>query len=127
MKWCPRCERELELAAFPPNAGRRDGLSGYCRECRATYNREREARYRAAVIALLGGECVRCFIADPRVLAIDHIGGGGSAARRRGGRKQTQFYKDVLAAPDGYQLLCHNCNWVKRLEEDPAAVSPAVV
>lgn len=56
-------------------------------------------------------------LSDPRVLAIDHRNGGGGV-QRRAGLKQAKLYRYVLSHVDEFQLLCHNCNWIKRLEED---------
>lgn len=77
-------------------------------------DRERDMRLRKAALAYLGGSCVRCGFSDPRALQIDHIDGGGRAEHRViGGRG---ISKKVLDGAEGYQLLCANCNWIKRHE-----------
>jgi hypothetical protein len=80
----------------------------------AKKSREYQAKIRANVIAFLGGKCIRCSFSDPRALQIDHRYGGGTAARRS--ESWGKFYKIVLANPHPYQLLCANCNWIKRVE-----------
>jgi hypothetical protein len=78
---------------------------------------KRRIRLRAAVIAFLGGKCAGCDVDDVRVLQLDHIAGGGSADRKRKGG-WLAMYRRVLAGAVGYQLLCANCNWIKRYERD---------
>lgn len=74
--------------------------------------RKYRARLRAAVVAALGGRCVQCGFTDVRALQIDHVAGGGVRERRTIG-----YYgicQRVLRGSKGYQLLCANCNWIKR-------------
>lgn len=67
-----------------------------------------------AVFDLLGHACARCGFSDLRALQIDHVNGDGAKER---GRNQA-FYKRILADDGGrYQILCANCNWIKRHEE----------
>jgi hypothetical protein len=80
--------------------------------------RNRARALRRDVLEKLGGECSVCGISDYRVLQIDHINGGGSQDRKNIGHNHT-FLKIVLD-DDGskYQLLCANCNWIKRFENN---------
>ncbi len=62
-----------------------------------------------------GVKCVRCNFSDPRALQIDHIYGGG--------RKEIKKFKDnkkylehIKTNLENYQILCANCNWIKRYE-----------
>lgn len=84
------------------------------RRYRAAYWRENQidARVRAAAIALLGGKCVRCGFSDARALQLDHIHGAGIRDRR----STTTRYRAVLKGSTDFQLLCANCNWIKRCE-----------
>jgi RNase P subunit RPR2 len=74
-------------------------------------------RQRKQIVEHLGGVCAKCGFSDPRALQIDHINGGGHEKRMEG---QYWFilYRDVLADVnrERYQLLCANCNWIKRFE-----------
>ena len=72
-------------------------------------------KLRANVIELLGGKCVVCGFNDPRALQIDHIHGGGTRETAEIGIRG--IYRKILKNPDGYQLLCSNCNWIKRYEQ----------
>jgi len=69
---------------------------------------------RLNIIEFLGGKCIYCGFSDYRALQIDHINGHGcNEFARLGARK---FYKKVKEHPELYQLLCANCNWIKRYE-----------
>jgi len=85
-------------------------------------NRARRTKYhanlRAKVIALLGGKCAKCPFTDPRALQVDHINGGGAKERRTKGTRGNSGvnHKILSGQTEGYQLLCANCNWIKRIE-----------
>jgi len=67
----------------------------------------------------LGGSCAQCGFTDIRALQIDHKNGDGSAQRREIGGLH-RMYRDILKNPVPYQLLCANCNWIKRYENGEA-------
>lgn len=82
---------------------------------------------RDAVIAHLGGRCSNLACSwidsdgsrgctDTRCLQIDHVLGDGAKRRKDPSEHGTVFYRKVLASVPGeeYQLLCANCNWIKR-------------
>jgi hypothetical protein len=85
-------------------------------------------RWKAAVHAALGGKCAHCGFQDSRALQIDHVNGDGYKDAKRapncaGGRTRKYgslgtYYKIVVQQADSgrYQLLCANCNWIKRDE-----------
>lgn len=82
-------------------------------------NSERTKRIRNCLIALLGGKCIHCGFLDIRALQIDHINGGGSKERKQKGfSNSATFYKKAIGSieqnENKYQLLCANCNWIKR-------------
>lgn len=86
------------------------------REKRRTQTRNRVIKWRKKVIDKLGGCCTICGYSDVRALQIDHINGGGRIDRNG---KVTAFYKKVLMDNKGiYQLLCANCNAIKRIENN---------
>lgn len=69
------------------------------------------------VLAKLGNKCVRCGFSDVRTLQIDHVYGYGNKELRELGFNRSKFYKKVLAdTEENYQLLCANCNWIKKSE-----------
>lgn len=63
-----------------------------------------------------GSKCIRCGFSDIRSLSIDHIDGFSCLwpSKRRG----TELYRWLIKRhfPKGFQLLCMNCQWIKRFE-----------
>ena len=59
-------------------------------------------------------------ITDTRILVIDHINGGGCKQKRELGVQGAQFYRWLMKHnfPKGYQIICHNCNWIKKWEQN---------
>lgn len=73
-------------------------------------------RRRSAILELLGGTCNKCGFSDERALQIDHVNGGGRDDKARFSSTSI-YYKHILEVEGkGYQLLCANCNWIKRHE-----------
>lgn len=61
--------------------------------------------------------CKECGFSDIRALSIDHILGGGAQHRLKVGVKTgTHFYHWLKKQgyPEGYQVLCMNCQFIKR-------------
>lgn len=85
-------------------------------------------RRRQESLAHLGGCCVKCGMADQRALQIDHVQGGGSKELRSEDFKYSDYFKRLLSEPPGttYQLLCANCNWIKRHENDEIVGVPRI-
>ena len=94
----------------------KDKLSGYMRK----YNQ----KLRLLVIEKLGGKCSNPYSIDHLgfekeedyviCLQVDHINGGGNKEFKRIGK--SAIYRKVLKDSTGYQLLCANCNWLKRFK-----------
>lgn len=103
-----RAERRRRIATGTQKGGR-------SRSGRETTLLARAAR--AQILALLGGRCRRCSFSDARALQIDHVDGGG---KRDAGKGGLHYYRRVLKSLKReeirYQLLCANCNWIKRAE-----------
>ena len=65
------------------------------------------------VIKFLGGKCIRCGFSDWRALQVDHVNGGGSHESTN----SYEFLSRVLQeGAKEFQLLCANCNSIKRIE-----------
>ena len=76
-------------------------------------------RMKKAIHALLGGKCSRCGFEDSRALQIDHINGGGVAEIKTiKGNYLRLVLQSVSKGENKYQLLCANCNWIKRVENN---------
>ena len=82
---------------------------------------ERQQRLRRQINDKLGGRCARCQNDDERVLQIDHVHGNGQKELRQGrGGGLAYYYRVVRDRTGKYQLLCANCNVIKRVVEKEA-------
>lgn len=115
-KWCPGCERERPVRFFNHDMQAADRVTKECADCRSkTRSTLYSERRRKFVQDEMGGECERCgFSDDWRALQIDHVNGGGSAESI--GSSESAKYQRVRDNPEKYQLLCANCNAIKRIE-----------
>src|ERR1700691_1366839 len=87
------------------------------------YPRQVWRRRRERVFAIYGAVCVKCGFADKRALQLDHVQDDGHKHRitRKDGRRTTDCKRAWTEAakgyqPDKFQILCANCNWIKREE-----------
>lgn len=85
------------------------------------YEREYQKKYRSKVrdeaIIHYGGKCAKCGIDDFRILQIDHIKDDGYKHRKEIKTWQFPMWLKKHDYPKGYQILCCNCNWLKRYEK----------
>lgn len=84
------------------------------RERRIASRRENYQRIREALLVHYGGSpprCACCHESEKLFLTLDHINGGGNKQVRELGGPIT-FYRWLIAQgfPEGYQILCFNCN-----------------
>jgi hypothetical protein len=91
------------------------------REREMLKQRKRHHALRTKAIERLGDKCVLCGFDDMRTLQIDHINGGGTAENKAIG--QMGVHKRILSMLEEelrqeYQLLCANCNWIKKYEKN---------
>jgi len=92
---------------------------------------ENSKRYRLKrkreIFQLLGNKCANPFnlphpdwCNDPKILQIDHIRGNGYKKRKACGCNPYKIYNEILReimiGSKDYQLLCPNCNWLKRIK-----------
>lgn len=102
--------------------------NSYCRPCNNLYKKrwyhahpeqariakeKSDTKLRLAVIRALGSECKHCGNTDIRCLQIDHIDGGGHQERKAIGHRGI-CRKILKGNIKKYQLLCANCNWIKK-------------
>ena len=90
------------------------------------YNRKYLTERRLKIIELLGGKCKICNFSDWRALQIDHINGGGHK-EYKGTDSPYIYYGKILKNPDKekYQILCANCNWIKRYVNNETNIKKA--
>lgn len=117
-KRCSRCDTVKASLEFHRNAGRHDGLSVYCSPCLRAFNQEHHRTMRLKAIEHLGGECLHCgYLDDDRALVFDHVEGGGLAERKSGVVGVGTFRAVLVDTVDRYQLLCANCNQIKKVDK----------
>ena len=84
--------------------------------------KKRQESLKKELYCLLGNKCVQCGFSDARALQIDHINNDGYEERKLLGKLDSiGRNKYILSQPikeirKKYQLLCANCNWIKRFE-----------
>lgn len=89
-----------------------------------TTRKNRRQEWRMELLALFGNKCNRCGFSDRRALQIDHINGGGTKENRSmHGTQRSRYFliqaeEDIETFLSKYQLLCANCNWIKRYENN---------
>lgn len=88
----------------------------------AVIRRIKQRERRRYVLERFGNVCNICGFSDWRALQIDHINGGGKQEVKQIG-SNAAFYKILVDMPtkelkSKYQVLCANCNWIKRYENN---------
>lgn len=118
MKICAHRRIEQDNENFKIDRGRKDGRYPYCRKCDSDFERTRKVRYRREILTHLGDTCVLCGFSDARALHVDHVNGHGRIERLS--MPRYAYMKKVLGSIPGkdYQLLCANCNAIKKVEND---------
>jgi len=96
------------------------------RERGRKYSKKRREKIKIELFEFLGNKCSNpnCLIPngcrDVRALQIDHVHGYGLTHRKETRTKSDTFYfrilREVKAGSKDYQLLCANCNWIKKFE-----------
>lgn len=136
MKLCPVCKIEKPLDDFNKNKTKKDKLDYRCKQCKRKWrleklkdqeyaisnrlrHQQRTKRIRNDVINEYGGKCVNCGINDYRILCIDHVNNDGYMERKNNPNtlKIYLFLERIGCPKDRYQLLCHHCNFLKRLNK----------
>ena len=78
---------------------------------------QRRKDRREAVLEHYGGRCACCGEDEQCFLAIDHTDGEGNTHRKEINKYGSTFFKWLIDKdfPEGFQVLCHNCNMGKHL------------
>jgi len=134
-KICTVCGNTLPLTDFYKEKRVKDGRYAKCKKChieitqgRFNANKEKHRNYgrvkslkrKMKLVKKFGGKCACCGFDDWRALQIDHINGGGSRHRSefKSGNSYVKYLLELSGEEIGksYQMLCANCNWIKRYE-----------
>ena len=80
-------------------------------------------RQKLAVFEALGSRCILCGFNDKRALQVDHVNGKGRQERRLLNKPGAMYFRYILNSIQAgehnkYQLLCANCNWIKRVKNN---------
>jgi len=80
-------------------------------------------KLRRELLEIIGNtKCNRCGFDDVRALQLDHIKGDGTIAKKKFKNSQYEWHFYRHERPDlakqELQVLCANCNWIKREEND---------
>lgn len=135
-KHCKKCGQDKSTTEFDR---RRNGLKSYCKHCcnlikkearrnkngyyateskrRTPESRKRyrqRQKQRCMEHYASPPKCQKCGFSDIRALSIDHINGGGRAHRQ----SVKKIYRWLIRNnfPEGFQVLCMNCQFIKREE-----------
>ncbi len=110
-------EREKYWRERSTIQGRRRELSTPERRAKAAEReRLRYLAYRRLTISAYGGVCACCGESEPLFLELDHIQEDGRAHREQIGHSAKALVYWLLQHefPDGFQVLCSNCNQGKK-------------
>lgn len=144
-KTCTRCHKTKPTTDFYVKSTSRGGVATECKLCtrerssqwreehltpehKARWNeylRQRRVRIRDAAFAAYGGYvCKCCGETTPQFLTVDHVNNDGAEFRRRefprksqsnGAGHWTYAWLVKHNFPEGFQILCMNCNYGKRM------------
>jgi len=116
MKQCAKCDDTKPLNEFYVNVKMCSGRHSYCKSCcRKDKQRKRDVTKDAVFNSYGGYVCACCGETEPNFLTIDHMNNDGAAHRKSINGGGTRLYDWLKARdfPDGYQVLCLNCNMGK--------------
>jgi len=109
---CAHCGKE------PPIL--HETLCQSCKQKNAHRCMDNRKKQKFTIIQHYGGKCALCGESDIDVLAIDHIAGGGTQHNKQLREQGTTLHRWLIKNdfPDGFQVLCFNCNMKKHLAGD---------
>jgi hypothetical protein len=131
-KVCNKCNIRKDLNLFHQHKTTRDGYYHTCKECnnkisKETYhknkirsrilNRLHRFRLKQEIFNKYGGFiCACCKETEPIFLTLDHMNNNGAEERRiHGNVEKLWSWLKRNNFPEGYQVLCFNCNAGKHL------------
>lgn len=112
--WYLRNHERLLKKSKDYNVKHKEKKRLYDKNYQKFYSKEYFNRCRLEVLIHYGGnppKCACCDESNVKFLTIDHINGGGAKQRKQVGGG-FNFYRWLIRNnfPEGYQVLCFNCN-----------------
>lgn len=92
-------------------------IKGVHKEQFTKKQKERNSKLKQKILTYYGNgklACVKCGFNDIRALSVDHINGNGRDHR---GKNLYEWIRQNNY-PKGFQTLCMNCQWIKRVENN---------
>lgn len=83
----------------------------------AAQSRKAKAKEREQLYDLYGHVCAMCGFSDKRALSLDHRMNNGNYERKLLGERGVYRKAKSVFLPDEYQILCMNCQFIKRVED----------
>lgn len=127
-KLCPRCREKKRLNEndYKKKLRIEGTCIGCCCEkvekgtfkCRRCHNkvRDKHKKFRDEALAHYGRACKCCGETGDIFLCIDHVNNDGAAHRKEIGQGGAIFrWLKKNNYPDGFQILCWNCNMAKQI------------
>jgi hypothetical protein len=120
------CGLTKDISEFYKN-GKHGNRRSRCKDCiKPAFNADKKARDKRHRLEALshyseGGQprcaCRGCFESHVEFLTIDHIHGGGNKHRKEVVTGSGSFVRWLRrnSYPDGYRVLCYNCNTARGL------------
>ena len=123
VRWCGRCKKYKLKSTFGSNKYYADNFNVQCKECsikdtrtevskRNHKGRRQEERF--IVLRNYSNNKLECNCCGEKIyefLSLDHTDGGGNKHRKKIGNVFRWIIKNNF--PDGFQVLCYNCNLAK--------------
>lgn len=122
MKQCARClvNKPATLEHYRKQHKAKDGLHCWCIACFESYRRAKASALRLETLTHYSSGIPRCACCDERLvsfLTIDHVRNDGNSHRQEIGTSGSAVYIWLKrnGFPEGFQVLCWNCNLGKAL------------
>ena len=78
--------------------------------------RKYQNKKRLEILEFIGNtKCKKCGFDDWRALQIDHVNGNGKQESKIM-KQYYAYFRHIKENIQNYQILCANCNWIKRYE-----------
>ena len=77
-------------------------------------SRKAKIKEKLSLFEMYGCKCVMCGFDDMRALSLDHKNDNGNIERKELGIRDTYRRAKAEYRPEEYQILCMNCQFIKR-------------